>query len=149
MGSSPLTNDEKRIILRNYGRVPGTETAARLGRSTSAVYSCVRRFRRANSSAKTADNAKQRGNVVMVRDPSGTFTPGARFNKLDLSHGVRNGTWACGTQFRIHSRGYIYEALVVGKTLIRLDTLEMLEVNTSGIGTWVPQPNWAEMEVAT
>ena len=63
----------------------------------------------------TADN--KNSSVVMVRDPSKLFDPGATFNLYDLGFGVIEGSWAQGTVFDVD--GHVVK--LIGSVPVRDD----------------------------
>jgi len=64
-----------------------------------------------------------RGNVKLILDPAGIFTPGARFNTDDLRSWVEYGGLADGTMFEVTRRGgSVYCAVVRDGELVKIST---------------------------
>ena len=110
----PVAEHLRREVLRldlHDNNVP--QIAAMTGLNRSTVDQIIRRLRPTRQS-------EPRGQTTLIHDPSGIFTPGARFNIYDVKYWAKEeGAMAEGTTFEVlRPNGSTDRKVMRGGTLV-------------------------------
>lgn len=105
------------ILRLDMHDVPVAEIMRQTGVRRSTVSAIIARTR-------GWTKERWRGDVVVLYDPAGTFSPGARFNYPDLNAMARLSGLADGTLFEVARRnGSTYRVEVRGEKLVRMEVV--------------------------